>query len=582
MARFLPWTFGNFIKYMCFGRKILIGVGLAGLLLRLSGPTPLCAASESTPPVTFNLQVDQPGNIEFFGSKSAAYFTEEVSNSFQGALALDFISHQQAAFPPGFLNASPPPQGWSGTMWTRDSGTFMRELVFWGYYQHACQVVECLMDFVATNKEGYIAFPRYFAPAHGRESGTEMDGHAAIIIAMVSLWQRLPPADPFRERLYDFLHQPSSPVRFLHYLLEHKPLIPGTGEFGEGGPTGLCDNVVQNNLCALALLSAAEMEDAAGDRATAGLWRKDAKIIFRHMQKYLVNNNGSWIWCTDPKTLKPDQAVLRKPVNIGFGGLNGVTCMTADVLGFEPQAWNQKLLAHSEKTFDELYNVPLRREQFEKYGIWSQFDVIHDGLLTSPSYGQGYAIQTMLLTDKLAMADHALDFLAQATFKAPDVSFPRGRLSPYYFYERLYSPDAEGKIELTSGCGPLNLVNVTEPLKVARLIVGVDDTSLSQVQIIPRLPPSWNGYKATNWPIRTSLGMVRADLSFETKDGKAIFNLRLRQGQNIPALAVRMPEANGTVWKHKTNVQEITIESDFEQPTAHSAGGAATRSVSTL
>jgi hypothetical protein len=542
---------------MRFGWNLTIGVTIG--LVELLAPMLLCAAPAASPSVSFNLQTDRPGTLEFFGSKSAGLFAEEVSNSLQGALALDFVPRQEGLFPAGFLNASPPPQGWSHTMWSRDGGTFMRELVFWGYYQHACQVAECLMNFAGTNQAGFVAFPRYFAPGHVHETGTEMDGHAAIIIAMVSLWQRLPTDGPFRERLYDFLHGPSSPVRYIDYLLKHGPLIPGSGEFGGGGPKGLYDNVVQNNLCALALLSAAEMEDAAGDHEDAERWRKDAQTIFLHMDQYLVDKDGAWIWCIDPKTLKPDEAVLNKPVNVGFGGLNGVYCMNSDVLGFDPEAWNQQIVAHSEKTFGHLYNVPLRREQFEKYGIWTQFDLIHDGLLTSPSYGQGYAIQTMLLFDKLAMADHAIHFLTQATFEAPGVSFEHGRLSPYYFYERLYSPDAKGKIELTSGCGPLNLVNVSEPLKVARLIVGVDDTSLGEVRIIPRLPPSWAGYEARNWPIRTRSGVVRADLSFETQNGKAHFRLRVGKGEEIPALAVRLPGGKGIVWKQQSDVREINI-----------------------
>jgi hypothetical protein len=548
---------------ICLGRDLVLA--LTAVLLQLSVQMRLLAEPNVPSGNNFDLQADKPGLIDFFGPKDAGCFAAEVSNSFQGALALDFVSREQDGFPAGFLNASPPPQGWTHTMWTRDSGAFMRELVFWGYYEHACQVAACLMNFAGTNAAGFIAFPRYFAPARVHESGTEMDGHAGIIIAMVSLWQRLPPNDPFRARLYDFLNRPSSPVRYLDYLLQRNPLIPGSGEFGGGGPKGLYDNVVQNNMCALALLSAAEMEDAAGNGAEAKQWRQDANLIFQNMEKFLVDNDGGWIWCIDPKSLRPDPEVLKKAINVGFGGLNGVACVTADVLGFQPELWNKDILSHSRRTFDDLYNVPLRKTEFRKYGIWSQFDLIHDGLLTSPSYGQGYAIQTMLLFDDLAMADHALHFLTQATFQARGVTFDHGRLSPYYFYERLYSPDAEGKIELTAGCGPLNLVNVAEPLKVARLIVGVDDTSRDEVRVFPRLPASWTGYEAKNWPIRANHGVVRADLSYKVKNGQSIFYMRVMHGESIPALAVRLPGANGPIWKRQSDVKEISVESSFEQ-----------------
>jgi hypothetical protein len=389
-----------------------------------------------------------------------------------------------------------------------------------------------------------------------------MDGHAGIIISLVTLWQRLPAQDSFRSRLYDFLHRENSPVRLIHHQLENHPLITGSGEFGGGDAKSLHDNVVQNNLCALALLITADMEDEAGDHATAKLWRKDAKSIFGNMEKYLVAKDGSWIWCIEPKTLEPDPAVLKKPVNVGFGGLNGVACMSSDVLGFDPAAWPwQKIVVHGETTFEKLYDFPPRKAQFEKYGFWSQFNGIHDGLLTGPSYGQGYALQTMLLFDKLDMAGHALDFLAQATFEAPGITFNPARPSPYYFYERLYSPDAQGHGDLAVGCGPLNLVNVAEPLKVARLIVGLDDTSLKEVVIMPRLPPEWSGYSVENWPIRTSHGMVRADFSFAKKDGRAVFHLRVKQGQPLPNLAVRLPAKGRAVWQRHDNVDEIQFES---------------------
>jgi hypothetical protein len=510
-------------------------------------------AQTSGPSANFDLQADRPGKLEFFGSDTATLFTKEVNESFQGVLDRNYVSVSDGKFPAGFLQASPIPQGWSGTMWTRDGGTFLRELVLWGYYQHACQVAQCLMNFVGTNKDGFIAFPRYFAPGMVHESGTEIDGNDAIIIGMVMLWQRLPVDDPFRIRLYEFLHQSSSPVRGIHYQLQRSLLIPGTGEFAGGNPKDLYCNVVQNNLCALALLSAANMEEEAGDNATAKLWRKDAKKLFHNIGKYLVSDDGSWIWCIDPD-LQFDPKILNKAINVGFGGLNGVVCMTSDVLGFDPTAWQwQGAVVHGEKTFDKLYAFLVRKELFDKYGIWTQFNLIHQGNQTGPSYGQGYALQTMLLLDKLDMAGHGLDFLAHATFDCKDVTFEHGRLNPYYFFERLYAPGVKG----TAGCGPLNLVNVTEPLKVARLIVGIDDTSDGKVQIIPRLPPSWSGYHVENWPIRTSHGIVRTDISCENKNGSLSFSLQVKEGGSIPKLSVRLLENGKMVWKQQNNVEEF-------------------------
>jgi hypothetical protein len=551
---------------------VLMMVLFCGELRAEISPLPDAAENSTSAPkssVVFDLMSDSPGRVIFFGSQTANLFTKEVNESFKGALALDYTSKPDDKFPLGFLSASPTNQPWYGTMWTRDAGTCMRELVYWGYFQHACQVAQCVMDFVGTNSDGFVAFPRYFDPQQkGRQSGSEMDGQAATIIAMVALWQRLPAEDPFRARLYQFLHQESSPVRGIDYFLKSSPLVPGSGEFGGGRDDAY--NVVQNNLCALALISAAKMEDESGNHAMAKKWRKDAKILFYDIEKYLINDKGSWIWNIDPKTLKPNHTDTDSATFGGSGGLNGVASMSADVLGFDPATWPwHGALVNSRKTFEELYAFPPRKEQFDKYGIWAQMNYTHKGLLTSPSYGQGYALQDMLLFDKLTMADHGLDFLAQTTYQSSNMVFSLdfghklysyGHLSPYYFYERMYSPDANGKIEMTAGCGPLNLVNVSEPLKVARLIAGVDDTSLKKVLIIPRLPSSWSGYHVENWPILTSHGIVRANISFEKKNGLVNFILQVKQGDVIPNLAVRLPTKKGTVWRYQTNVKEVQFD----------------------
>ncbi len=537
---------------------VLLG-GCCGTLWARQSPKP--AAD------TFNLRADHPGTITFYGSKTAGLFSKEIKKSLAGVLQRDYVSTPAGKFPAGFINASPAGQPWYGTMWSRDAGTFMRELVFWGYYAHACQLAQCVMNLVGTNSHGFIALPRYFSPDSGhRKSGTEMDGQAATIIAMVALWQRLPPQNPFRPRIYHFLHQKSSPIRGIYYELRHGPLIPGSGEFGGGQHEAY--NIVQNNLCALAFISCARMEAQAGDPVAAQRWRNAAKTVYRRIAKYLVGKNGDWIWNLNTRTLKPSRS--DRTSNAGTGSLNGALSMSADVLGFAPTAWPWRgVVIHGEKTFEELYQFPLRKQQFIKYGIWPQMDYMHDGLLTSPSYGQGYALQDMLLLNKLAMAGHGLHFLAWATYKSPHEIFSfrkwhYGRESPYYFYERLYSPDAYGKITMTAGCGPLNLVNVSEPLKVARLIAGVDDTSLKEVRIIPRLPPTWAGYRMANWPVLTSHGVVRADISLKKNNGTVTFALHVTRGGPIPELAVWIPGSKWNRWKlqkHFENVKNLTFAS---------------------
>jgi hypothetical protein len=516
--------------------------------------TPLYGV-ESASPSLIGLATDQPVSLQFFGSPDAELFTKELEASFQGVLERNFVPVAGDSFPAGFVNASLPGFPWAGTMWTRDGGTFMRELVMRGYTEHASMLAECLMHLVETDPNGFYSFPEYFKGSQPGW-GTEMDGSTSIVIGMVLLWERLPDGNSTKKDIQQFLFQEASPLSSIEFELKTRPLVEGSGEFGCGlGVAGLCYNVAQNNLVRLALLAAARMADEAGSSATAERYRTLAEHVDDAMQKYLVDKDGAWIWCINDRTMKAEPNVLAAKGNKGIGSINGVASMNADILGFRPPTSSWKAGAvHSEKTFWHLYNTPLRKMEFERYGIWTQFDLLAGGLLSSPSYGQGYAIQTMLLFDDLSMADKALSWLATATFR-PVPEYNLHRDSPYYFYERTYSPDAVGKIPLDEGCGALNLVNVSEPLKVSRLMLGVDDSSRHSTLILPRIPKSWMGVVAHNWPILTTGGMVRADISFKKNVSGGDFTLKLGPGEQIDDLKVRMPSKNGYVWREEKHVQ---------------------------
>jgi hypothetical protein len=519
--------------------------------------------SIQAPNTSIALTDDQPVSLRFYGSQTAELFSRELDASFNGVLQNDFYPAARDGFPAGFVSASLPGFPWAGTMWTRDAGTFMRELVMRGYYQHASLLAECLMNLVQKNQDGFYSFPRYFKGSEPG-SGTEFDGTGAIIISMKLLWERLPAGDPTKKRIQEFLFRDSSPVNYFKVALQNRPLIAGTGEFGCGMRiSGECYNVVQNNLIKLALQAVAQMADELGDSAKAQEYRHLAAKVEAGVEKYLVADDGSWIWCVDTATMKPDPTVLDATVNRGTGSLNGVASMYADVLGFLPLTSSWKGVEHSEKTFKDLYDTPLRKTEFDRYGIWTQNDVLAAGMGSSPSYGQGYATQVMLLFDKLQMAGKALSWLANATYD-PVPEYKLHRDSPYYFYERTYSPDAVGKIELAEGCSALNRVNVSEPMKVSRLLLGVDDLSPDYVQIIPRIPPDWKGFEATNWPIWTGHGIVRAHIRYEKSGSGAELSLQLAPGQQIDHLKVRMPSGSGYSWREKEHVNTARFATDFE------------------
>ena len=536
--------------------RVCIAVACATVLACAVG-----ADTASRDVTTGDVANDWPGAIRFWGTRAAELYAREIAESYKAVLARNYISKPGGDFPPGFVHASPVPQGWSGTFWTRDGGTFLRELAQWGYYNHARLTARYLMDYIEPNAEGFYSYPEYFSGAK-RGSGTELDGTTSIIIGMVLLWQRLPGDDPLRARIYRFLHDERSPVRYVRKQTQAGPLVAGSGEFG-GGCTipGMFYNVTANNLAIYALLAAADMEAEAGDADTEKQLRGDAWRLRKGIEKYLVAEDGSWIWCIDPATLKPSPDVINHVINKGFGGLNGPACMYSDALGFDPVRadwWGAK---PSLATFDRLLAVPQRRQQFDKWGIWIQFDEFRGGCSSGPAYGDGYAIQTMLLYDKLDLADKCIGWVANSTYSPIPEYKVTTQQSRYHFYEQTYTPDAVGRTGIGEGCGALNLVSVTEELKVARLVLGVDDTSAEVVRIIPRLPSSWKGVEATNWPIRTSKGIVRADIRFEKKGDTAAFRINVTSGGPIPKLEVRMPSGKAYSWRNLANVREAELSS---------------------
>ena len=237
-------------------------------------------------------------------SSSADLFTKEIEASFQGVLEKDFVSVPANGEPAGFVNASPAGQPWNGTMWTRDAGTYLRELTMWGDYEHAALLAHCLIQLVDRNRDGFYSYPRFFR-GDKKASGTELDGSSAIVIGMVLLWERLPSDNPTRREIQSFLLSDTSPVAYFRYLLSKQPLLSGTGEFGCGMQvSGDCDNLVQNNLVRLALDAVSRMEKTLGLTEQSAQDALLATKLHDSMEKYLVAPDGSWLWAVDPKDLE--------------------------------------------------------------------------------------------------------------------------------------------------------------------------------------------------------------------------------------------------------------------------------------
>lgn len=449
-------------------------------------------------------------SLNFYGNELAEKFSAIVNTSFNDMEGNLLVCDKENPLY-GYCYQALPGFGGRNSMWCRDMGTLIRELALYGHLDSACALSSCLVDRVGLNGDGYYTFPRFFTPAEYGKSGDELDGTGAIIIGFILLWQRLSDACPTRKKIGDFLACNESPIRWILFKLKDKKLIEGTGEFGSGytieSPS--C-NAVQNNLVRLSLIGGADFFLAIGENGLSKECLDASKAIEENICRYLVKD-GKLVWCVDPHTLEIDPEIINAEINRGTTFINGVYVMSADILGLDFAKENSKLYRAGENTFDDLMERPLRKKLFEKYGMYQQFDEFWKGF-TGPAYGHGYAMQFAALSGRKELLNKLLGYFVDYTINPDPVPNKLVRESPYWIYERYYVPEAldYGTIPEAS-CGPLTIVCVTEILKVARLIAGIDHVT---GEIKPTLPEGWSGFSAKGFPMLKDGKPVMCDVEY--------------------------------------------------------------------
>ena len=324
------------------------------------------------------------------------------------------------------------------------------------------------------------------------------------------------------------------------------------------------------------LRAAAVFERAAGNHSAAARHTQTAALLRQNMERLLTNStDGGWIWAINRTTLQPDSLLLTNPANIGFAGINELLAGLNDGPAAEwvatPSAssWPGGV-QRSLTTFNRLLDAPLRQQLWQRYGIYTQFDVLAQDAPTglpghgSSAYGHDYALQVMLMRDELDMAQRALALLANITLDAGQ------RYSRYNFFEQFSVPRTPNQAQV--GCGELNLVNAMAPIKVARLILGLDDSDPQSTVLRPRLPPGWTEATATGWPVLVTtvpstktgqnLRTVRINITVTANAadgwGASDVKLTVEGGARLPRLSVRLgSKRKGFSWRNYTNATAV-------------------------
>lgn len=459
---------------------------------------------------------DRPMKLRFHGSETARLFTRQIEASFAGVLEHNFRYGEEDI---GFVSASTGGRIFSDVLWPRDAGVFLRELVCWGYLGRACLLARRLSLLCGANEQGFRSYPEMMR-SDKISSGYELDGTAAILVGLGLLCERLQAvgkeaADVFAEELIRDQEREDSSLHYLLHCVDDTGLISGSGEFGGGlGVPGRWYNVVANALCRNALVMWAKVlkkQPGSSRRILGGRCQEQAIRFEQAISRSFLCEEGFW-FCLDQKTLKPDEKVLNLRGNQGFAGVNGVLSMACDSDGLKLESWPWKDAA--KRAFFSLLEQPYRKKQFERYGIYVQFQQVAKGLLSSPSYGQGYALQAALLMGEKEIAGKLLDYLVQATHTPPrEYPLTRSEKERDWFYERFLLPDyfalppEQQDIPDGEGCGALNLVNVAEPLKAARLIAGINGLE-ENASLHPCFPVGITGCEIEDLPVEEN-GMLK-------------------------------------------------------------------------
>jgi hypothetical protein len=501
---------------------------------------------------------------------------------------------ESVTIPAGYVQASPAGQGWAGSMWPRDGGAFLRELIMFGDFGTAVVHLQCVLQLLTTNSQGFFALPEHFDWTVPSGTLTAEEGTAALVLNMVMLWQRLCHQRPNTTilsicgQIVGLLSSPKSPIEFWHTILDdigqpnYVGLVPGSGEFGGGCcavpgiDSWLYFNSVQNSAVANGLRAAAVFESTRGNVHAARRHTDTAALLRKNVERLLTNEtDGGWIWAINITTLQPDALLLSNPANIGFAGINELLVGLNDgpaaewVASPALSSWPTGV-DRANRTFYRLLNTPLRKQLWDQYGIYTQFDVLKqaNGLPGhgSSAYGHDYALQVLLMQDELGMAARALSLLANITFGAGQ------RYSQYNFFEQISVPRTPNQAKV--GCGELNLVNAMAPIKIARLILGLDDTDPQSTMLRPRLPPGWDRLVATYWPVhvadtnyptgRDVHRVVRVNITVTAglEGGASDVTLSVYGGRVLPRLCVRLGSATqGFRWRNFTNSSKTDDES---------------------
>ncbi len=336
----------------------------------------------------------------------------------------------------------------------------------------------------------------------------ETDGHGILMLDHYRIWVKQGRSVEWAKRRWEAIREAAE---FIPWALDNPEL--SFSEHGllysesEGGMT--TQSLYANTACYFGLLGYVEMAEAVGETALAERWRGQAERLFNAMEAWFPKQSAEWGDVWDPAKAAGwgyDQGVLA-PI------LFGLDLYGYDAVSRLPDRWAERTRRSYEMILPKLKPVGCAPIGF--------------------GYGQGYFTESALLFDRTQDSAEMLNWVARLCFA------PR-QPEPFRV--------PEGAVVANDGSmwrrwGDLgNLYQMVEACYCLQGAIGIDDTSLEILKIMPRIPTSWTSAEVKEWPVRVRSGGkgVLAKVGYDLKRDEGSLHLFLKSDQPIDKWPVRL------------------------------------------
>lgn len=440
-------------------------------------------------------------DLRFEGSKEAEIYTniyrKNIDDMQKYKVTEDGMPHTSSSNTVNFgcyvgFGSYTHTQSYNTQIWTRDVGRLLTELINLGEFERpilaAQQMFKCL----------YLPFCHEVPPHWKRvanlmsdpnrvrrdQDGTENDGHASIMMFLYTLWAKGGVDD-------DWIRENHKPLKdaadYILWEIAHPEesgfnrVLYSYSEASSQDYGGF--DLYSNLISAAALVGFARMFRAIGEESYAGELEQASALIRKGVDEVFLCDT-------------PDHGKV-------------YTDTTEDCWTYEYKRFCEALMFADLYGYDIARDAPERREILVRTFMRQKEEYYEPFSGRQMGYGQGYLNNAALMLDRFDELTECMNATAAECWNGHEYNYivPEGVIlhgSGKYWFRN---------------CDLGNGVQQAEIVKAARLMTGIDDFDMKRgVRLVPRLPLTWSGLSAENYPAHTEDGVKYISFRYERCD----------------------------------------------------------------